>query len=254
MNTFKILEKDVEQIYAPQPVMENGTHPIIKDNHLFLSAFTASAISLPSPFLQINLEESSVNSWYDYPRYYETEPWVPQANKVKHAYHSSTSKLYVSFPLSHDIRVIDYDMASNVLPKSDDIIFAGSRYIDSIKPHFTSMKEKIDLKTREVTNRFLLNPLYGDFIVDPYNPYYYRVAMLPAFEKDISSGKFVTRFSKQPSIIIFDKTMKIIGETLLERYKYLPIFIPSPEGLMVVRVDTEDEDLLIFDLFKIESK
>lgn len=70
---------------------------------------------------------------------------------------------------------------------------------------------------------FCKNAMYGNLLYDPYREVYYRIAFPPTeVEKNIKPMELIEYGRKNFSIILLNKDLQIIGETLFPDYTYNP--------------------------------
>lgn len=123
------------------------------------------------------------------------------------------------FVYSDEMQDSIYKLSSDFCESSSHI--AKSRYIKSPKIEIIrdSDIEKILKRTCEL-------PTYGNIIYDKYRKVYYRFAFPEVeMEKERDYLSIYHSGRKQFSIIILDKDMKVIGETLFPEYTYNPYLL-----------------------------
>ena len=155
-------------------------------------------------------------------------------------------KFIYSFFVSEDVYVSSQD--SNDVK----IIKVKSRYVDSPEE-----PQRID---EHGPRSNLEVPRYGNIIYDPYREVYYRFAY-PRVELDNKInwwGKSVFG-RKKFSVIILNKDLKVIGETLFPEGIYNSyVFVVAEDGLYISRdyqINFEQsEDFMTFELFSLEKK
>lgn len=116
-------------------------------------------------------------------------------------YNSKQREIVISFPASHSLWVYNIDNL-----EESKSFYAGSQMIASTKYLRSSKMIPIDLEAK--TRHFAENHSYSRVIFDPFRNVYYRIA-----EKGTVYEGMVG-WSKEISVIILDKSFKIIGETL----------------------------------------
>lgn len=107
----------------------------------------------------------------------------------------------------------------------DENIYVANPAHDSIRkvPIKSKFFDKIQLPD-ELTAQaidFCQNAMYGNLLYDSYRDVYYRVTYPTAeIEKEVKPIELIEYGRKNFSIIILDKDLKIIGETLFPDYTY----------------------------------
>lgn len=114
-----------------------------------------------------------------------------------------------------------------------------------------------DLNMNSYLNNYYRSPRYGSLVYDSYREIYYRFAY-PGAEIDPDN---MERYKEpvQFSIIIFDKDLRKLGETMLPKNTYLMNnFFIGKEGLYLSKNHPYneadfDEDFLTFEIFNVEE-
>jgi hypothetical protein len=133
--------------------------------------------------------------------------------------------------------------------------YAASRYIsEPIRP-----VEKIPTTELERDRPIIEQQCYAGLGYDPWRQVYYRIAWHP--HDDLSNvGNILRIYAEKPcSIIILDKDLNIIGETMLPRDRYFTMrWFIGPKGLYISDAHPDnpdlDEDVLSYTLFTLAEK
>lgn len=157
--------------------------------------------------------------------------------------------------------VYAFDFQDSIYQLSRDFktmtrILAKSKYIK--EPEGELLSSDVDIE--QMSKRACELPSYGNIVYDPYREVYYRFAF-PAVEmgKERSYMDIYHSGRKQFSIIILDKELKVIGETLFPEYTYNPyLFFVREDGLYLCashfkRTDY-DENVLRFQKIELVEK
>ena len=103
------------------------------------------------------------------------------------------------------------------------------------------------------------SPKYGNLLYDPYREVYYRIAWPSAeMDKNVRAMELMKYGRKRFSILIIDKELKVIGETLFPDYTYNPkLALIRPDGLYLsdshyMNPDFSD-DVLSFQKFELKK-
>ncbi len=126
-------------------------------------------------------------------------------------------------------------------------VLAKSRYAED-----NLMKAKTVDKTKECLAQ------YSNFVYDRYRDVYYRFFYPKVVFNNTESMFENGEFRKQFSIIIMDKDLNVIGETLFPENTYNPyMYFVAPEGLYIstnhIKNPDFDEDYLKFELFELKE-
>ncbi len=133
--------------------------------------------------------------------------------------------------------------------------YAASRFItDPLEP-----VEREPTTEKEIDRPIIEQQCYSNLGYDLWRQVYYRIAWHP--HDDMSNvGNILRIYAEKPcSIIILNKDLKIIGETMLppDRYFTMRWFI-GPQGLYLSNAHPDNpdlnEDVLSYTLFKLEAK
>jgi Domain of unknown function (DUF4221) len=133
--------------------------------------------------------------------------------------------------------------------------YAASRFItEPIK-----LVEKRPTTQLETHRPIIEQQCYAGLDYDPYREVYYRIAWHP--HDDLSNVGNILRIyaEKTCSIIVLDKDLNIIGETLLPRDRYFTMrWFIGPKGLYLSNAHPDNpglnEDVLSFTLFTLAKK
>lgn len=202
-------------------------NPILKiENKLYLGVFLAD---MPSTIermnhrkltVKIDLQNDSIEIMpLEYPDLSSGE-----ANKIVSFIPSRTyngKEFIFNFNGSHNL-YITKDMKN-----FNNHVLAKSRYINK---KIKSIKETTNFLQR--SKCFLETPHYSTIIYDKYREVYYRF-VYPGIKVDISDDLMdLNMFKKVFSIMILNKDLEIIGETMLPENKYnMTMYFVAPEGL-----------------------
>jgi Domain of unknown function (DUF4221) len=133
--------------------------------------------------------------------------------------------------------------------------YAGSRFITTP----LKLVEKNHTTDLERDRPIIEQQCYAGLGYDPYREVYYRIAWHP--HDDLSNVGNILRIyaEKTCSIIVLDKDLNIIGETLLPRDRYFTMrWFIGPKGLYISNAHPDNpdlnEDVLSFTLFTLAEK
>lgn len=223
--------------YFPLPITK--TSPIIEDkNKVYFFGNISGEYSDENEENRrvmgvYDLETQKLSCFVAYPKEYEHNFGGGLFRWVYADYNSKERRIIISFPASHSLYVYDIDNLEKEVS-----FYAGSRFIESIKYLKSPKMFPIDAETK--VRHFAETPSYSRVIFDPFREVYYRIAE----QGTVYEG--MVGWSKEISVIVLDKTFKIIGETFvgkcLSNYRYA-IYVDQ-EGLKIPVQSSED--VLIF--------
>ncbi len=100
--------------------------------------------------------------------------------------------------------------------------------------------------------------MYGKIVYDKYRNVFYRFFLLEHIFNEGETIFEAARFKKQFSIIVLDKDLNVIGETLFPENTYISyMHFVAPEGLYIstnhIKNPDFDEDYLKFELFELKE-
>ena len=147
-------------------------------------------------------------------------------------------KLYISLPGSTEVYVFDEEM--NLIRE----FTMNSRYNTSL------MESDKDMTHTEEKKYYLSQDSFGTIAYDPNSDLIYRIATHP-YSHNNMDGKTLKPFS----ILVADKDGKIVTETPIintDNSMYYDVMFATSKGLYM-QIDSEDENLIKFVIFKLEK-
>jgi len=168
--------------------------------------------------LEIDLTSGNIKQMIAVPEFLTDDRWMVNQYFYKHLYHDD-SWLF-SFEISENI------FAFNELSEVSEY-FAGSKYGKS----FGKWNRK-DLNSESAYKYYLSSTTYGQIIYDQKNELYYRTVRLPNSEA-INEQNLDKMWTKGLSIIVLDKNLNRIGETLVEDSRIGGSFISTEKGVYI---------------------
>lgn len=224
-----------DKLYIPQPV-----NPLLGENFLPHSPIgalldTISKVQVVTPLTYLAYVPTS-----DIPSYV-------RGTTVSHCYDGE--RLLYSYDTEDSLITLSSDFSTK------QSYMAKSRYIDKVdvKP----------IKGRDLSAALKKNcetAGYGNIVYDKYRKVYYRFAY-PDVELDANDTNYMDILhwgGKRFSIIILDKNLNVVGETLFPEYTYNSrLFIISEDGLFLSTTHFKrsdfDENVLRFQKMKLEK-
>jgi len=196
-------------------------------------------------FIQMELGSKKLKYFIERPELYNEHNW---GNNVmfylNYDYNSNSKEFIFSFNNYQEIVVTDQNGNNRrTFPTL-------SRYFDKVVPY--ENRFSYNWKKDKMTEYNYLNPRYWQVIYDKYRNVTYRMALRPYSEEDFRIGVR----SMKVSIIILNDTYQKIGEFDVDRSKYdHRMTFVSEEGLHLLNISEfkNNEDLLVFDIFKISD-
>lgn len=156
------------------------------------------------------------------------------------------NKTYVSFGTEHTIQEYNNSTGEMVCLHS-----YKSKFLNKKIQWNTSYDEE---QSQKMYNLFVTEGYYVNFTFDKYNNVFYRLVKHPQNLYNVEN-KINKTYGGKWSIIIFDKNMNQIGETLMpeKKYKYFYYFIDK-HGLHIAHAKQNDENKIYFDRFVLTEK
>ncbi len=154
---------------------------------------------------------------------------------------SDKNKLLVSFRRSHHLMVLDLETGNQ------SFVPAKSNFLD----RFNLMPRNYD--PQSATNALIANGVYHRLIFDQYRDVYYRIVAHDQSLRNPKTNRLNSAAHKPFSIIVLDKDLTYLGESIFEdynRFSYLNISVCS-EGLIFVINNDNNESVVTFDIFNI---
>lgn len=156
--------------------------------------------------------------------------------------------IYYNFPAYENI--IEYNLSDD---KQKDIKMEGSKYFSKFPP--TPISPDWQKKDDEYfLNYHIDKQFYSELIFDKYRKLFYRIVVHPQPLLN-KKGKKNSVFTKNWSIMVFDKEFNFISEQYFKGSKYLNTYIfISRDGLIVTLDDKYNVDKggIAYQLFKID--
>lgn len=221
---------------------------VLLDNKLFIMP-TCNRWAEKSPVCAyIDLNDKSVHALtgFEYPSFPGAD------NKLKNSgIENDVSRCYdgkqfiYAFYYDEDVYVVSPDHASIKRVK------VKSKYIDRVK-----LLNDYAVNEKEMCE----NPNYGNLIYDKYRNVYYRIAYPETeIEKGVRALELLMYGRKKFSIIILDKDLNVIGETLFPEYIYNSAVMFIRENGLYISTShplnpNYSDDLLSFRYFTLEKE
>lgn len=244
--TYDLLANVPSDIYRPTMRLGTGRPLYLINDKLYISGYIhgefirEDSIKLPLSIIY-DMKTKSSNLKLGYPESYRRGNWGEvYYRELFWCYNDSIKRFILSFPNDHNIYLTDLNKTESKP--------GGSKYADVIKSidhssAFPMPKEKRIL-------HYLESYFYSTIVYDKYRNVYYRFVKHPWINPQIKRKPW----EKPLSIIIFDKNMNRIGETLVD-FKYRlssNAFLVTEEGLLL-REHNDNEDEIKFGIFKLKK-
>jgi hypothetical protein len=237
-------EKELPAKYYCSPWGRDGAELMPYKGKLYGTTFSADPKlpeedSLNRPILaSFDIDSKQIKSYLGYPSVFREAFW---GGIQMHQVYSTLvgTKIVIGFTISPLIYVYDIET------KQVHTHYAGSSFATEIH----SMSASDIYKKGGKSKHYLSNPSYENILYDPYRKLYYRMLRLPSIENDIKI-KEKEKLIKPLVVIILDENFKYIGEFRPERVEYgSNASFVSPEGLHLVKLPLNQEDMLMYDTF-----
>ncbi len=223
------------------------TNPVLKfrDAYFFtgysIGEFIFEKFSSNRPVvISYDINENKMSYDLQYPEIYRDVSWGGTNYRSIYAdINHKKNQLIISFPADHNLWFYNVENGEQFSK------YAGSQYFGDI----TSFQKDRSIMDRQLSDEFFgQNPSYSSVVYDKYRDVYYRMADHPIQDYDESSRQTSI---KKFSIIILDKNMEKVGETIIPHLSHsrLSYFI-SEDGLYLQKYQN-NEDLLVYTLFKL---
>jgi hypothetical protein len=170
--------------------------------------------------IDVFLETGEVRENYGYPKALKTDDWSLVQWIGVHRSRTHDGKWLYSFTQSDDLYLTDHSSEGTLFP-------APTRLSSSPEPP----PAKILALDRKGEKYQQMTTSYFDVIYDPYREVYYRMVSHPVPGITVDN-MFQYHFDDKPlSIILLDKSLKIIGEYALPVHTYSANWFVSQRGL-----------------------
>ncbi len=232
LNTYNLLKGD-ESSETTMALFTTGNEPFLVDDTFYMHAFPDRSPYYRGKHIQaVNLQNGRYAYAGNYPGIYEKKggwetmftsvgKYYNPESKLLYSSHTGTRYLYYG-PVGHDLQYKAY---------------AGSKFFDDILPLSAEDNKK------GASYIYLTQNYYHQVLYDPYRQLYYRVAFLAVDPLNDQNEKNNLQ-DKPMSIIILNKNLKKVGETLLppNRYYYRTLFVEK-EGLYIAATHYRNPEL-----------
>lgn len=197
-------------------------------------------------FLFLNLYNNSKAYDISYPDSYKGAVWGVQFFQVYHDFNFEDSLMILSYPIDNNLYV--YNL------KRGDLIKKHSENNISVNVDPISEKDgKFTLDIMEEVNHQMRQEYYSFVKYDKYNKLYYRIINHQIPEGTIVSGDRLKTSFGSFSIIIYDNEFNFKDIIKIPPYEYYiqSIFFHDKK-IYLEKIQTTNEDLLIFDIFELK--
>jgi hypothetical protein len=233
---------DIEAL-TPSPIININEHILLSGSETG-QPDDATETNKPVSCI-IDLNNDSVKYGVGYPQQYRDGNFGGlYFNSIYHTNGSLNQSVAYSFPADHNIYLYKRDFSE------PEKLFAGSRYIKSISSSTSDFVDLFSNKEKRI-KYYVSQSSYKNIIYDRYRDLYYRIAQTPLYDWKASDMTFIKPFS----IIVINAKDGIISETpILENYQMYNLYNIHviPEGL-IIQKNTEDKNVISFELFKIKK-
>ena len=197
-------------------------------------------------FLFLNLDNNSKAYDISYPDSYKGAIWGVQFFQVYHDFNVKDSLMVLSYPIDNSLYVYDF--------KIGNLIRKNYKNYLSINVDPISEKEgKFTLDILEEVNHQMRQEYYSFIKYDPYNKLYYRIINHPIPNETIEFGDGLKKSFGPFSVLIFDSEFNFKDIIKFPPYEYYIQSIFFHDGkIYIEKIQTYNEDLLVFDIFKLK--
>ena len=233
-DTLRLLPNPSPKTYAPIFYHE-GLLTMVGSLYLE-SSFETAENSFVS--LHFNINNGGIQYSNPYPEMYRKYNWSGAACfREVCASMDRQGNLLLSYPADHFL------WRYNPVSQTRDSVYAGSRYVKSIRPFSTEAKSLMfnDPPEDAINDWNYREASYEEIYYDRYRDLYYRIVRLP--RKEGYERGFI---SKPVSIIVLDKNLQYVGEQILPDNLLYDTFnaYVAPDGLFIHIYTPYDEDHL----------
>ena len=195
--------------------------------------------------VSLDLSNGKYSYFNTYPEEFMKGVWGVASVSYSTTFNHDSPKFVYSFAISDSVDIFE--------PKSGKRWrrFAGSRFINSQILPMSKPDNSHDLEYA------LETPYYGGVIYDKFQDMYYRFVRHAVPYKD-EKGEINDFHEKPISVILLDKDLNVIGETMLRNNVFLDyIYFVTKDGLFISEGNPENselkEDVSVFSCFKVKQ-
>ncbi len=199
--------------------------------------------------IEFDLAEDTLSYHFFYPEEFEgfhNTYYITYSRAI-----DSRGRFVYSFPMAHDLYIKDASKGTRKVP-------AASRYLKK-EVQINKNTDHNDLSGE--LKAYIEGFAYRYIVLDQYRKVFYRFVSHPIDYIDPGTGQERTVMDKPTSIIVLDQDLEVLGETMLEKNKYLVgegDFFVNSEGLWISNNHNNnpelDEDHLSFTLLVLSAE
>lgn len=220
-------------------VFDSDKQPLVEGDHMYamvrpnMRYRSAKALREWQVMYVFDLKDAKAHLKYHLPKTYRNHLYGYYFMDYNFCYNGQ-GKLVISFPADTVIYETD-------LSEYNHAYFARSRYQNQVIAPVsgTALEKKRDGK------EYALRDSYGPLFFDPYKKYYLRLA-----RHKISESQYLQRKQKSETVIVFDESLRIIGECDWPIEADFSSMFFSGDGGFYVRTNFRDENALHFVRFE----
>lgn len=254
LKRWKLTPDRTKAEYAPAPFIDHARPVIAAAGRYFISG---SGMGEPPGESRQNRpvticvepdgDEISYTGYY--PDHYRKAHWGETSMRfVYHAYWPQGQAIVYSFPASHQLYY------KPLHSDSLHAVYGGSAHIPEIAA-YSDNRHSLNFDVDAYFRYECTTPAYGPLYYDPWREVFYRLYVLGVSLEDFSRSQQDPAQSHlmfgRTGIVVLDKNLGYMGDTLFEELRYFPNAFVTPQGLHITEVtpgNTGSEDTLSYAL------
>lgn len=198
-------------------------------------------------FLFLKLDNFQKSYQIAYPETYKGSIWGVQFFQIYHDFNINDSLLVLSYPIDNSIYV--YDFKTGNLEKK-----LKNNYLNLKVNPLSDRIGKFTVDILEEVNHLMKQEYYSIIKYDPYNNLYYRVINHPVPQEVIESGDELKKAFGPFSILILDNEFNFKDIIKFPPYEYYMQSVFFNDGkIYIEKIQMDNEDVLVFDIFELNQ-
>ena len=225
----------VDYLDKASAVFENESQPVFKGGKVFMLVrpgvdYTSlSALEKWKTIYEFDIANKAADLHYSLPELYQSNLFGSQYMEYNFCF-NNRGRFVFSFPADTNIYetdLMDYHIGYN----------AKSHFQQGSIPPLSIDQFKGDT----INKQYKLRDAYGPIFFDPYKKRYLRLA-----KQKLTEVAYAAKQPRKQTVIIFDESLRIIGESAFSNSLSFNSIIFSAVGNMYVRVNNADEQAIHF--------
>ncbi|MFN3802385.1 DUF4221 family protein [Belliella pelovolcani] len=195
----------------------------------------------------LNLENEELEHDVSYPAKYTEGVWGVQLHEVYHDLKTGTNELVLNFPIDDKIYIYDFE---NKLLKSEKV----KNDIPLLINPLSKSQEKISIDLLSELKIIKSQKTYYFIRYINELEIYIRIINKEISEEDLNSGDLSKISFGESTLQFINKDFELISEVQLDKSYFLPSLFYNDGNIYIEKFQSDNEDILNFDVFNFSIK